>query len=79
MADKVKELLARIEADVTDDRQVTVRDKLTGKVLFEWNDNAQCDYPEDLCWYRQISGVFYDGIRAAIQMLESEPGTGGLE
>lgn len=35
---------------------------LDGEDVFRWHDNAQCDYPEDLCWHRMISDVFYSGI-----------------
>lgn len=34
-----------------------------GKEVFRWWDNANIDYPEDLCWKRMISEVFYDGVK----------------
>lgn len=33
-------------------------DKETGATVFEWNDSASLDYPEDLVWHRMISEVF---------------------
>lgn len=29
---------------------------------FVWFDNAHVDYPEDLCWDRMISDVFWSGF-----------------
>lgn len=33
-----------------------------GELVYDWADNAQSDYPEDLCWSRMISEVFYSGV-----------------
>jgi hypothetical protein len=69
---KLEKLQKRLDVEYSDDRIVTVRDKQTGAELFRWNDNAQCDYPEDLCWYREIRDVFAAGMEAAIKMFEAE-------
>jgi hypothetical protein len=35
---------------------------LNGKIVYEWSDSANTDYPEDLDWSRMISDVFYSGF-----------------
>lgn len=37
---------------------------LDGKEIGQWNDNASCDYPEDLIWRRDISGLFLQSFRS---------------
>lgn len=39
--------------------------------VFEWNDDANVNYPEDLTWGRVISQVFWDGVKAG-QKLEAQ-------
>ncbi len=38
--------------------------------ITEWNDSANIDYPEDLCWHRVISRIFNDGVKAGILATE---------
>ena len=47
------------------DEPVTVRiiDKRTKEILFEWRDNANIDYPEDLCWSRMIGDLFFNAFK----------------
>lgn len=53
------------EVKITDeDERQVIRVYLNGDQVFEWYDNAQCDYPEDLCWHRMISEVFWGGVKA---------------
>lgn len=33
-----------------------------GKHLFEWHNNANVDYPEDLSWDRMIAEVFWQAF-----------------
>lgn len=39
-----------------------------GKVVYSWNDTANVDYPEDLCWSREISSVFDAGVALGREM-----------
>jgi hypothetical protein len=34
-----------------------------GEMKFKWSDNANIDYPEDLCWSRMIADVWWSGFR----------------
>jgi len=40
-------------------------------LVFEYDDSANTNYPEDLTWSRMISGIFYEGIRLG-QMIEKK-------
>lgn len=33
-----------------------------GELIVSWNDDAHIDYPEDLCWSRDISGLVDEAI-----------------
>jgi len=35
---------------------------LDDKCVFEWDNEANIDYPEDLIWEREIHKVFYKGF-----------------
>jgi hypothetical protein len=41
---------------------IELRDKRSGKLLYTWQDNAQIDYPEDLCWSRMIGELFNEAF-----------------
>ena len=41
-----------------------------GKVVFNWNDDACCDSPEDLIWSRDISHVFYEAFRLGLRVAD---------
>ncbi len=34
-----------------------------GNIVYEWNDNANIDYPEDLSWSRDLSKIFEAGVK----------------
>lgn len=63
--------------DVTPDRGIkilhsydTIYVFANGKKVLVWNNNANCDYPEDLTWERNIAEVFYAGIDAAKHLIK---------
>jgi hypothetical protein len=37
---------------------------LDGEKIGEWNDYAICDYPEDVCWHRDIGSLFREAFEA---------------
>lgn len=37
---------------------------LNNEIIFEWNNDANINYPEDLTWSRHISGVYAAGVSA---------------
>lgn len=39
---------------------IRIIDKKTKAILFEWNDDANIDCPEDLTWSRMIGDLFND-------------------
>jgi len=41
---------------------ITLTDKQTNEVIFEWNNNANVDYPEDLTWGRMIGDLFKEAF-----------------
>ena len=41
---------------------------LDGKQVMSWYDGANCDWPEDLTWDREISAVFDMGIKIGRSM-----------
>jgi len=42
------------------------------KLVFIWDDNAHHDYPEDLVWDRDISGIFYAGVELGQKIVKGE-------
>lgn len=41
---------------------------LNGKIVFEWPDDANTSWPEDLTWDREISCVFDSGVQLGIKL-----------
>lgn len=39
-----------------------------GEKVYEWNDAAHYNYPEDLTWSRTISDVFYSGFYLGVEL-----------
>ena len=44
-----------------------VKVKMNGKTVFEWDNNANVNYPEDLTWERMIGGVFENAFELGKQ------------
>ena len=44
------------------DRMILIRNE-KGDVVFQWDDEANADYPEDLTWGRMIGDVFEAGYK----------------
>lgn len=45
---------------------------LDSEEVYRWHDNAQIDYPEDLCWSRMISEVFEKGVEIGKRLASTE-------
>jgi hypothetical protein len=43
-----------------------------GKVIATWNDDAHCDYPEDLTWARTIGGLADKCFMAGMKEAQAE-------
>jgi hypothetical protein len=73
---KLKELYGiRInrEQELTGDWRIRVYHK--DKLMFDWYEEYNVSYPEDLTWEREISDVFYEGIRLGYEIRKSEEET----
>lgn len=42
------------------------------KIIYEWNNNSNTDYPEDLTWERDISEVFYSGLKLGMDLSKKD-------
>ena len=51
---------------------------LDGKVVSSWNDEAIQNYPEDLIWCREISGLFLNGVKAGYELAKAESDNEGF-
>lgn len=49
-----------------------IRVILNGQEVGTWDDEANCDYPEDLTWGRMISELFYEGVAAGKEQARLE-------
>lgn len=65
-----KRITERIFVNEYKDNEIIV--EFDGEEVFRWHDNAQTDYPEDLCWHRIISEVFYSGVKLGKKLGEVE-------
>jgi hypothetical protein len=45
---------------------------VNGKVVATWNDEANCDYPEDLIWGRDIGALFTKAFEAGYDLAKEE-------
>ena len=60
--------------DVTPTGDIFHKVYYRGECVFEWYANANQDYPEDLTWNREISDIFYEGIKLGQRMKQDEMG-----
>ena len=44
------------------------------KCIFEWDNEAQTDYPEDLTWERKLYDIFYKGFRLGYLLEKNDKG-----
>lgn len=72
MKKETKEILSHFKEVKEYDKydELIIKVFVGDKQVFEWYDQANIDYPEDLCWHRDISSVFYDGVEAGFKLAQ---------
>jgi hypothetical protein len=57
-----KDIKIKERPNESDDYCSVIEVYYKNELVFEWYDNANSDYPEDLCWSRMIADVFFSGV-----------------
>ena len=66
------EVKKQFRVEFNDDNKVEVF--LDDEKVFEWNEESNFNYPEDLTFVRDLSDIFYDGVLAGIKLAEAAKG-----